>query len=86
MTIYHDTPEDPGEKRVTLKQLRVELVAKLPARPDSKTLYRWMALDCPLPSCPPLTPGGARMFLVSHVLAWLADPQGYYHKKPRKIA
>jgi hypothetical protein len=86
MTIYFDTPEDPAEKRVTLKQLRVVLTEKLPHRPDVKTIYRWMALPCPLPVCPPLTPGGDRTFLASHVLAWLADPQGYYRKPRRKIA
>lgn len=83
MPITSTTPEDPQERRLTLKELREALAAKLPERPDHKTIYRWLALPDPLP-CKRNPGGRGRLFLLSHVLSWLDDPAAYWgHNKKR---
>ncbi len=81
--IQFDTPEDPTEARLTLKALRLALGAtpKFKGPPDIKRMQRWLALPQPMPS--KLIPGGHREYLLSHVLAWLDDPQAYYGRKRR---
>jgi hypothetical protein len=84
MFIQHDTPEDPAETRLNLGELRIALGAspKFKRRPDVKTVYKWLAMPCPMPS-KRLSPTSHRYFLLSHVLAWLDDPQAYYGRKRR---
>jgi len=84
------TPEDPTEPRLNLKQIREALAPKLGRRPDVKTVYNWLALPEPMPckvnpGTGPGRPDGrtVRRFLLSHVLAWLDDPQAYYGRKRR---
>lgn len=72
-----DTPEDPSEKRLTMKQLQTALAGKLQGRPDHKTLYRWLALPYHLPY-KQTHPGANKTFLLSHVLAWLDDSNAYW--------
>ena len=88
MPINFETPEDPTEPRLTLAQLRAALVGpKFSRMPDTKRLYRWLALDLPMPS--KTLPGtgkagrATRRFLLSHVLAWLENPEAYYCRKRR---
>lgn len=90
MPITFDTPEDPDERRLTLAELREALVGpKFRRRPDIKTIYRWMALPEPMPFKSVPNSGKTRItrrFLLSHVLAWLDDPQAYYGRKTRRTA
>jgi len=89
LLITCNTPEDPGEPRLNLKQVREALAPKLGRRPDVKTVYNWLALPEPMPC--KILPGtgqgpdgrNVRRFLLSHVLAWLDDPQAYYGRKRR---
>lgn len=88
MQITYETPEDPGEGRLSMAELRQALVdaKKFKRRPDVKTVYHWLALSpCPMPC--KINPGSgkrgrtARTYLLSHVLAWLDDPAAYYGRK-----
>lgn len=92
MQITFETPEDPGEGRLSMADLRQALVdaKKFKRRPDVKTVYRWLALN-PNPMPYKVNPGtgkkgrAGRSFLLSHVLAWLDDQAAYWKgRKPTR--